>query len=255
MSRKNSKRRQQHRGPSGTAPKPDRQAHTQTPMGLYRSAQEHRERGDYQRAIADLRRLLAREPEARMAHIMFAECSVLIGRHQQALDAYDHVLAGVKPDEEHKSYTVLSGKAVALSQMHRHQEAEEVADRIIALAPQWHMAWMQRGSIRLDQDDHAGALEDVRHAMTLKEDDPNLHCMMGEIYVNMAIHRTEHPHPDCDNRQNIEDARSAFHQGMHHLHTAADLGHQHAARSMEHFINHHAAELHIGPGGEDLQIP
>jgi choline-sulfatase len=60
----------------------------------YRSASAHRERGDDQQAVADLRRVLAAEPEMLDAWEELGGALLRLGREQEAITAFERTLAG-----------------------------------------------------------------------------------------------------------------------------------------------------------------
>ena len=221
-------------------------------MALYHSAKQHLGAKHYRKAARDAAKSLKLLPDMPAPLLVYARAAALSDNAQGGLDAFTKLIGMDEDQSDTAAYHLYSGRAVAYSKLENYEEAENDTNAMIALDPARDLGWIQRGSVRLDQGNYQGALDNLRHAATIRPPDANLHCLMGEPLINLALYRLDHPHSDCTPAQNLDDARSMFHQGIHHLHTACDTDPQHprAPHSLEHALGH-APDLKLNLDGSD----
>ena len=246
------KRRRQRNHNRQTGPASSPESNEDRAIALYQSAKQHLEAQRYRRAARDAAKSLKLLPDMPAPLLVYAKGAALSGDAQGSLEAFTKLVEMYEDEDSQLIYNLYSGRAVAYSKLERYEEAENDTNAMIALDPASDLAWMQRGSVRLDQGNYQGALDDLRHAADISPPDATLHCLMGETLVNLALYRLDHAHPDCTPAQNLDDARSIFHQGIHHLHTACDMDPRHpgAPHSLDHALGH-AADFKLNPDGSN----
>jgi tetratricopeptide (TPR) repeat protein len=130
-------------------------------------------------ALTLLANLLDHDPGARVLH---ARILTRLGRLTEALAGFDAVLADTPDNPE-----ALCGRAEAHWAALNEEAAEADLARALAIDPSWAPALNDRGIIRMDRGDFAGALTEYDAALALTPGEPGTLANKGGALL--ALHR------------------------------------------------------------------
>ncbi len=121
----------------------------------------------------------AREIDSSDPRIAYALAHALLeeGDFEKAIEVADETLA-LRADDA----PTLLVKGVALNQLERHDDAEQVLKQVVSLQPTDIMAWLHLGQARLARGDTAGAIEAFSEATKLEPDLSNVASQLANAH-------------------------------------------------------------------------
>ncbi len=137
-------------------------------------------------ALEEYEKLIAKHPDDPQAYSGHAFANQLIGNDQAAEQDFDQVRR-LAPDES-LATTVRSlfGKARALEQRERYEEAIEIASEIVQLVPEETVGYEIRAWLQWCDEQYVEALDDFTHLLSLAEDHPNALNGRGHVQAEMG---------------------------------------------------------------------
>jgi tetratricopeptide (TPR) repeat protein len=144
------------------APPPEPGPHTVMEADAYAMAADYLSKGLYDRAMAETSRALARGAEPAEGNALLGDMLCRRGAYGDALEKYREARAA-NPGH----LRALRGEAQTLLMLGRGQEAREVAEQVLAAAPEDVEALMLASSCRFEAGDPAAALEALDAARRL----------------------------------------------------------------------------------------
>ena len=188
-------------------------------MAYWIRGDTYRTKGDYDRALADLKRAIenydVRHGERRRAEVLYSLGLIYVARkeYKQALAQCDHAVRispGVanvhtvrafilselgRHDEAMRAADLVvrlapktalahNTRAYALNQLKRYDEAIKTADRAIGLNPKCAPAYINRGWAKFNKDDVKGALADLDKSIEMDPSIPAAMVYRAEVHLS-----------------------------------------------------------------------
>ncbi|MEM7233150.1 MAG: zinc-dependent peptidase [Planctomycetota bacterium] len=122
-------------------------------------------------ALNDLAHALVLRPDEASLHQLHGELLMQLGRHDEALAAYDTALQ-FSPEDVETISDLRALRSEALIELGRVEDALAECDRAIDLDPDSSEAWVQRGKLLLYHGDRAGAEDAFRAALASDPEHP-----------------------------------------------------------------------------------
>ncbi len=134
--------------------------------------------GQYDRAIAELQKLLRAEPKNPYLYDAMAVVLIHKAEHQKSL-YYSETAAKLAPDNPH----ILTTWGNTLGQLNQLPKAQEVFRRALAAHPDWTNAWQGLGSVLKYQGKFREAEEAYRHGLATQPANENLVSALAGVML------------------------------------------------------------------------
>lgn len=134
--------------------------------------------GQYDRAIAELQKLLRAEPKNPYLYDAMAVVLIHKAEHQKSL-YYSETAAKLAPDNPH----ILTTWGNTLGQLNQLPKAEEVFRKVLASHPDWTNAWQGLGSVLKYQGRFREAEEAYRHGLVAQPANENLVSALAGVML------------------------------------------------------------------------
>ncbi len=131
-------------------------------LAHYNLANALRQAGRGDEAVAEYQQAISLQPDYVSAHNNLGSLLLAQGKLEPAIACYDRALSA-----NPRSTQTLFNLAAVLAESGRTREAEAHLRDILQIDPHSDQAWCQLGVLRFRQHDQPGALEALRHALTL----------------------------------------------------------------------------------------